>query len=1450
MSFFFFTDPNLLISQKTHEAFGPNLIFNGNNNGYSSEKFNITSIHRYNPSSLIKNNPGVYAICDGIIYVTPIFNGGSIDPDFVNIILKPIEQPEFNCQPIKFYVYRNVLRSSFITGPLPSVEKNSIILNSDKLANDFTRSINDSTFPAGSNPTIYSLGLGKNCNSKIIDGEYPNLPGNTELIDLFSSLNPLGTLRNVKGGDRIGSFSNKFIDPFGFEILLDNIGFHPVLDDIWLKDLSDKDFSVSNLDLRCTYNRKIISVELPTTEETNAAKFIRKKKREEILNYLDPAAFFGNFVSVNTKENKFNLNKFPLGYYECLNEKTYKRSISNNTKISIKQNVNASTAKSYNVESKDNGTQYNFQYILPLYGDDIYIKILYGGYTEFKNIIFKNLNLVYLDIRNELNQSFNFNSNYIKYVDENNQNSIHSSPILEYGYLSLPSNNEVVYKPKKAYSSPLNVEPWPLIIIEYNNSENNVNPTIYNKINRLGIKLPKDVTLKEPEQSAYVHSEQLDLGSYQKRNKLLRQNNLLRLDLERDTMGELTGFVESIEFLLVGNNSSDDAHKYRTVANYIQITYVRHDTEYIDEINSMNLPRRTNTNPTPIFTPPSVANYIDDVNNIDVAKIKEGYKLPKKVEFLDNLWMPFDLIRRLPQNSAKLEKFVYNQLVYIDNTICSGEDFMGNIGIAKQSDGSITFFALANPGSFIKNKTKNSDLNVFDKSVEFVNPNLFYQEVTGSTDTKESYITNLARNSFNLGVYTKTEEFIEELSLDTTASIKVSSSNYSIDHIITFHIPNSQWQKLNKFYNENISNFVPGFEVFLAVKLDDVKYDQYKEPYQSYKLILRGYTQRSNDIYVSDFNTNIVVFAKKPTLNPQKYKFNIIGGTLDPTNFQVLGNSNSFNLQTTIYVLKGTDITPLQVNELATYAVKNIRDTWDTSTNKGLTATLRNSIPYLGIDETGCDENGITQPNQHYNISSNNIRIKILTPRHILDSKSGECFVIIRLGDRSIIPGREFALPAKKTMVFYWDFPKNIENIENSNGTRYKDNDEIDFTYAHEFGHLLGLVDRYTYISSYYSSSTNPFLQFEKIDNEDSKNIPIYLPDDDFNSLDSGYSREYRWLFNLYSGRVVNPNSILINEGSLSHLLDPKNNDGPMGNNLPDFYSNFDNTNFSFYSNNNKFSIFISRFQFDCIITLALKFNRNPSLIGEKNSVKLGGVIDYENSDFLNGNLSNYVYYNTQNMSNVFDYSNYILFKPNVSSLETNLNISFAGIKLSSGNLNIVSDANYIKLNNPLNQFDHKMENRIYDRTLPNPPDSTTDSLNSLFDGYLNITPLITSFGDHFLFELSLISGESIDNLVNFIKINLPRITSISDKNVLIIPIPDRNSINNLDFYQNSILDSNIIGKNIWNLKRNVSEKSFTFPDRTVFIRTTEKYVFDLTFTYTTEFVNRSHIVNFFKNEK
>lgn len=254
MSEFCFYTNHVLLNSQSNNGYGP----------LSSDpniKYRLQNLHSATSS------PAAFAITQGEILVQEV----SSDPSLVNVVLRPHKQPDLDLPKIEYIIYKGILKSSLVNG----------IEVAAAGTNDLTQSIWDAQInrnlkvenATGINPneTPNADCLGINYTT---GGTAPYLANDdTPLDTAFYNKTGNFQLPTVQKGWEIGTFSST---SFGVLIALEQIG-------------SPHTFKLSReLD-------SIITVNALSGSPTQVEIFEHNHSKENVLSFMDDAAFFGSF---------------------------------------------------------------------------------------------------------------------------------------------------------------------------------------------------------------------------------------------------------------------------------------------------------------------------------------------------------------------------------------------------------------------------------------------------------------------------------------------------------------------------------------------------------------------------------------------------------------------------------------------------------------------------------------------------------------------------------------------------------------------------------------------------------------------------------------------------------------------------------------------------------------------------------------------------------------------------------------------------------------------------------------------------------------------------------------------------------------------------------------------------------------------------------------------------
>jgi len=223
------------------------------------------------------SNPAAYALCDGIVCVQ------DVSPELVNLILKPLDRPPINFVPVRYYIYKGILRSSLFANPATIAAPGN---------NQLTQSIWDSQNAQNesANPTSNASAPAAALGINLSDKADPNYIDPSQPIDsLFFRTGGNAQFPIVQAGWTIGTFDKT---RFGFEILLEGLGFSHTL--ALARSLED-----------------LVLVASLTGTETPDQVFSHWNDKEKILGFMDPCAFWGSFygnrIQAKTSTGSFDV---------------------------------------------------------------------------------------------------------------------------------------------------------------------------------------------------------------------------------------------------------------------------------------------------------------------------------------------------------------------------------------------------------------------------------------------------------------------------------------------------------------------------------------------------------------------------------------------------------------------------------------------------------------------------------------------------------------------------------------------------------------------------------------------------------------------------------------------------------------------------------------------------------------------------------------------------------------------------------------------------------------------------------------------------------------------------------------------------------------------------------------------------------------------------------------
>ncbi|WP_343631337.1 hypothetical protein [Fluviicola sp.] len=1034
--FFFFTDPDKLNNQTVVQAYGPDQTT-------PTEKYRVTSMHS-------GNNAYAYAVTEGdiIIIDNVVDTSGNALPNLVNIVLKPKNQPQIDIGYIKYYVYKGIKKSSIIDTSTNTIKP----FNSSVPANniDLLRRINSNyqkllNQPNNTLPAIPEL-------SQFLPNQISG--GTTPLYKTFFK-DSGSQYQYINSGESLGVFDDASL---GFEIILEVMGFEPTVND-------------------ATKLETIIHVPQPASS-SQADVFQNNNKREIILNYIDPCAFFGCF------------------YYSSLKFNTTDSS------------GNASSTKCS--------------------GNEIYENIIKGLGSK---VVFFNKNTVYLDIRNELDYSLDYFGNYAT------------------------NGNRIIYASANTNSPvPINyyVNSWPLLKF-YLSDFISGNPNNSDSKNHLFINFPKGDNYSP---FIYIASGEVpDKAKFFERKK--RSKKFIDLFYFNQIGQPLADFTSiksenqtALEVLVPNYNANNVTEP---ISTYIKIKYLR-------IIESLPEPLGLNT-------------------------------ILRSREPLDNIFQPLDMI--LPQATgtvAKSRTQVYYTERCINDLRHNFDSSISNIGITEDTNQNKILFTYATT-NYNSKKEKNSFFSFaskighsnnspgIDELIKNLN-NIDYTEIELTGEPQDSHGDYPKLRIVAAKSSTALEDFFNSTPLDFKQ----------------VHLSKSEFERITTTASN--AGFLNGFRVSLGFKKLSMGSQVYTDIYTSdvftiyyakFELVLRGYylstsgnvevkevqipeydvlnaqipgttltkydvlsrvllydrtDGNSAEIKASRLDDGPILVRTRTALNPS-FKSSERGFKILKENDTPTSGITTYSICSKIYFVQN-NISDASFAIYLKHFAENIQQIWNSDTNLGLPRYLNSTFDLSDIENpvvtnhdgivinTICgilrnDKVTVRDPNGNVITNATIIIDTNPSPNNYLKLIDGECIIVVdaELGGRSYIRNDDNGDRVGR-MVF-----DNKKQPEHTNPDPYlSTNGNVP---AHEWGHVLGLSDRYTALMVLRNGNDYLHNQFTAGGNSSSSTSLAIHPE-----YDPEYVIQYAWRHNLMSTQTgVFPDGYIAAKRNNPLIVDP-----------------------------------------------------------------------------------------------------------------------------------------------------------------------------------------------------------------------------------------------------------------------------------------------------------------------
>lgn len=1003
-NFFFFTDIDKLGADTNNTAFGE----------ISATQYRFTDVHEALPTTV---NPNAYAVCSGRILVQEVSSA------LVNIILKPDVQPNGINPAVKFYIYRNILKSSLITGT-------TIASNTNK----YTESLNIK---------MAALGFTDPNGKKVLGIDLTGTGfGNNDPIDNAfyrqGAADASFQLWSVVGGWSIGQFQGS---SFGFEIIMDENGFDPTLQ---LARIGDNIFTAAAL-----------------PGSPNPVDYYNEQiDRERILNYIDPCAFFANFINISTH------------------------------KLFVNNNGNPAIADSS-----------MFTELAPT-----------SIFTLLIAPYFKNKHIVYVDIRNELNSSFDFQWNYGSL-----SGTTYTRPNLQVSY-----SDTGVLGPVSYYS----MNKWPIWAI--NGFTGTFSSATFPSKHFLRIAFPSGNN-KLPLLHVTVGS--LELAAPTANFTALRDDerffdiNIPPLPGTENNIPQTPGIITNVVTLPIQKNAATLA-----VSSYIHLKYIRQQEQLVFDANEVaSIP--STVSGTSLYG-------LEVIDNVFVPFVVDAASSTTIHDNMPVSWLP--AVNEVQSN-------IYYDRHFIDQSRYSGLATMSYRGIGVEANGDRTLFAVVvEKGGFNANLQESA----FPQNV---NSNI-------ANPPTETYLENLVRNNSVSLAYQKYVLTVgpNTVPVEIVNNLKIENNVFanSPSELLNIKLTSAQWAAIKT--TAQTQSFLKKSKLYLGIKYDStgiapanifngtILADSRPVRYVRFEIVLRGY------IADTTVTPNIPKLIEVNNLNAGQpiYYHNVLSGFDLAAEAVNVGNNargrthrifdNAVPTTTSVVseqviecslnISRGAYLSPEEFKRYFNHFRENIRQIWTT-----YDPVERPTIAF-GNKGTAAPNHGLVSPNvmqgwpinisaysaKYTDLSSNvqythGVEFKLGTARHFGRLLDKEVIVYV---NRQTNP-RSFVLGNRRGMVMAF------EDQPPAN-THYGDVSSTNVP-AHEFGHVLGLADRYAYIGIASLPVPNATVGAAltegdltglfKVNPNYGRSTFLYLPE----SYDIDYATRYAWMHNLMSSQTRTP---------------------------------------------------------------------------------------------------------------------------------------------------------------------------------------------------------------------------------------------------------------------------------------------------------------------------------------
>ncbi|MFM7023778.1 MAG: hypothetical protein ACKOXB_12470 [Flavobacteriales bacterium] len=539
---------------------------------------------------------------------------------------------------------------------------------------------------------------------------------------------------------------------------------------------------------------------------------------------------------------------------------------------------------------------------------------------------------------------------------------------------------------------------------------------------------------------------------------------------------------------------------------------------------------------------------------------------PNSLYDLDNIFRPFEMdIHFFNQTTQVSSSKVYYEEIFVDALHSTGQSFMANVGKAIDSNGDVTLFAFPYDKLFGNNIINNQKFSL-----------------VGDVDDSTSFLARVANklgfdftaNNVNIpGV-----GIVEVASVTNVQSATISSfKSANADDFMFLKISSADYTTITGF--STTSNFLPGFPIYLGIQHSN--FFNAANPLYTYhecEIVLRGYIVdplNNNEIILTQIDTGVLNYRRELRGAVRMLFDKVISRTVirkgKPFEIEDLGlqdfeeqiqemqsqtstDVSAKRIKATVYLYRGDGMIPEDFCKFKHYVDDVIHQIWDSTTNKG-----------IGNVYNPADGPGL-QFDRKYIVDASGIEVREASMRQLIRLNEGESLFLVTASLGTGQNNRSFVYGGGRGVgVLHYD--PNLNAMGAGSNDPYVPLGHY-YAPAHEFGHILGLKDRYVYygltthevykgavpgrsvtagVNTHYVIPPTPldngFAVNDSLtgatptiggflDNGTGGSMPMYHD----GTKDGDYSQRYSWMHNLMSTIEIVPTIAVTNTAPLSPL--------------------------------------------------------------------------------------------------------------------------------------------------------------------------------------------------------------------------------------------------------------------------------------------------------------------------